>query len=186
MFFEKRNLEFRARIVAAHAHASIGQKRRYTKEPYIVHPAAVALIVKSVPHTEIMLAAAWLHDTVEDTPKTLAQIRHCFGDEVADLVDQLTDVSRPSDGSRAQRRKIDRLHTACASPAAKTIKLADLIDNTKSIVAHDRKFAAVYLREKMALLEVLTEGDSHLWAMAYAQTIAGLGLLEGRDQEIPT
>lgn len=64
------------------------------------------------------------------------------------------------------RKAIDREHTAKASPAAKTIKLADLIDNTRSIVKYDPSFAEVYLREKAELLKVLTDGDQTLWSMA--------------------
>jgi hypothetical protein len=82
------------------------------------------------------------------------------------LLPALTDVSRSADGNRKARKALDRAHTAKASPAAKTIKLADLIDNTKSIVEHDPEFARVYLAEKAALLEVLKEGDQVLWAMA--------------------
>jgi hypothetical protein len=78
----------------------------------------------------------------------------------------LTDVSRPEDGNRAARKAIDLAHTAKASPAAKTIKLADLIDNTRSIVERDPDFAKVYLQEKARLLEVLQEGDPTLMAMA--------------------
>ncbi|VDZ55823.1 bifunctional (p)ppGpp synthetase II/ guanosine-3',5'-bis pyrophosphate 3'-pyrophosphohydrolase [Serratia odorifera] len=58
----------RARRYATKAHAAIDQRRKYTNAPYIVHPQAVVEIVRSVPHTDEMLAAAWLHDTVEDTP----------------------------------------------------------------------------------------------------------------------
>jgi hypothetical protein len=79
----------------------------------------------------------------------------------------LTDVSKPTDGNRAKRKNMDREHIAKASLQAKTIKLADLIDNTRSIVEHDPKFAKVYLTEKALLLEVLREGDSFLWSMAH-------------------
>jgi (p)ppGpp synthase/HD superfamily hydrolase len=156
----------RAFAFAKAAHAAIDQRRKYTGEPYIVHPAAVAELVRSVPHTDAMVAAALLHDVVEDTPVTLAEIEAAFGAEVAELVEALTDVSRPEDGNRTVRKAIDRAHTAGASPAAKTVKLADLIDNTRSIVAHDRGFARVYLREKALLLEVLREGDPTLWKLA--------------------
>lgn len=64
--------------VATAAHEGIGQVRKYTGEPYINHPAAVAELVSSVPHTPEMLAAAWLHDTVEDTPITLLDIELNF------------------------------------------------------------------------------------------------------------
>jgi (p)ppGpp synthase/HD superfamily hydrolase len=90
-----------------------------------------------------------------------------FGKQVAALVADLTDVSRFEDGNRQARKCIDREHTAKASPDAKTIKLADLIDNTRSIVAHDPDFAKVYLGEKRQLLKVLREGDPVLWKLAF-------------------
>lgn len=154
----------RAKALATSAHE--GQSRKYTGEPYVVHPIEVAEIVASVPHTEAMLAAALMHDIVEDTALTLADLRSMFPQEVVDLVDQLTDVSKPGDGNRRVRKEMDRQHTAQASAAAKTIKLADLISNTRSIVAHDPGFAKVYMSEKQALLDVLKDGDPTLWATA--------------------
>lgn len=159
-------MESRARQFADAAHASINQRRKYTGEPYIAHPVAVAELVRSVPHTPEMLAAALLHDVVEDTFVTLDEIERVFGFKVAELVEMLTDVSTPHDGLRRHRKALDREHTAKASPEAKTIKLADMIDNTRSIVAHDPGFAKVYIGEKALLLEVLREGDATLWAMA--------------------
>ena len=101
---------------------------------------------------------------------TLEEIRLAFGDGVAELVDWLTDVSRPGDGNRRIRRAIDLEHTARASPAAKTIKLADLIDNSETIARHDRTgFWPVYRREKLALLQVLKDGDPKLWSRAAAK-----------------
>lgn len=160
------DIERRAKEFADRHHAAIGQTRKYTGEPYINHPAAVAELVRSVPHTPEMLAAAWLHDTVEDTEATLIEVRHEFGAEVAAMVEMLTDVSKPSDGNRKARKTLDRAHTEQASPSAKTIKLADLIDNSHSIIERDQEFAKVYLAEKAELLEVLTEGDPTLYAMA--------------------
>lgn len=158
---ERKAMEF-----AAHYHGIIDQRRKYTGEPYIAHPAAVVEIVRSVDHTPAMLAAAWMHDVVEDTPATIEEVRVMFGAEIAGLVSMLTDVSRPEDGNRAKRKDIDRAHTAMASREAKTIKLADLIDNTRTIVAHDAGFARVYLAEKARLLRVLRDGDPRLWFMA--------------------
>ena len=156
----------RARVFATAAHAACGQLRKYTYEPYIVHPAEVVSIVSTVPHTEAMLAAAWLHDVVEDTGVTLETVRAEFGEEVADLVGWLTDVSRPEQGNRATRKAIDRAHTAMAPAAAQTVKLADLISNTRSIMEHDETFARTYLAEKKLLLEVMTKGDATLMALA--------------------
>jgi (p)ppGpp synthase/HD superfamily hydrolase len=156
----------RARIFATAAHAAVGQLRKYTNEPYIVHPAEVAEIVASVGGTNDMLAAAWLHDVVEDTGVTLEVIRQEFGDDVAELVGWLTDVSRPEDGNRAQRKAVDREHTARAPAAAQTVKLADLISNSRSIMKYDAKFAETYLAEKRLLLAVMNRGDSRLMAEA--------------------
>ncbi len=70
------SLEEQARRYATQAHAEAGQRRKYTDEPYIVHPAAVVELVRSVSHDEHLLAAAWLHDTVEDTGTTLSDIEN--------------------------------------------------------------------------------------------------------------
>jgi len=152
------------------------QKRKYTGEPYINHPIEVAgLIVQCVPdHTADMVNAALLHDVVEDTEHSIQEIEVLFGQIVASLVSDLTDVSKPVDGNRAARKAIDLEHTAKASPQAKTIKLADLISNTSTIVQHDKQFARVYLREKAELLEVLREGNSTLWNRAKRMLEEGL------------
>ena len=161
-------LELTAKSFATGAHSK--QKRKYTGEPYIVHPQAVAELVRAVPgHTDAMLAAAWLHDVVEDCGVGIGELFTLFGQEVGNLVFWLTDVSLPHHGNRAIRKSLDREHIAKAPREAKTIKLADLIDNTQSIVAYDPDFAPVYLAEKRALLEVLRSGDPGLWERAAAQ-----------------
>jgi (p)ppGpp synthase/HD superfamily hydrolase len=156
----------RARVFATAAHAAVGQVRKYTFEPYIVHPAEVAKIVRDAGGSEAMVAAAWLHDTVEDTGVTIETIRAEFGVEVAELVGWLTDVSRPEHGNRAHRKALDRAHSAAAPAEAQTVKLADLIANTRSIMAHDEAFAKTYLEEKRLLLAVMTKGDATLMAEA--------------------
>lgn len=160
------DLEGRARAFARAAHS--GQLRKYTKLPYVTHCAAVADIVREVPGcTEEMIAAAWLHDTVEDCGTRIEELFVEFGQEVANLVYWLTDVSKPFDGNRAFRKELDRKHLSKAPAQAQTVKIADLIDNTNSIVQYDPDFAKVYLKEKLALLDVLTEGDEILWMRAY-------------------
>jgi len=156
----------RAQAFATNAHASIDQRRKYTNEPYILHPIAVAKMVRSIKCTADVIAAAYLHDVVEDTPVTLQQIWAEFGPDVASLVDQVTDVSRPADGNREARKALDRMHLAKASHAGATIKLADLIDNTRSIIQHDRKFAVTYMREKKLILQAMTQGSPLLRSAA--------------------
>lgn len=153
----------RAAKYAKQAHESIGQVRKYTNEPYIVHPRAVAEIVASVTDDQNMIAAAWLHDVVEDTPVTLAEITSEFGDDIGRLVDGLTNKSRPEDGNRATRIAMDRRNTSEKDARTKTIKLADLIDNLSGIVAEAPNFAKRYLAEKEQLLAVLKEGHQELW-----------------------
>ncbi len=166
--FSKYKHEFvgKAETFATAAHAAVGQLRKYTNEPYIVHPLEVCDLVRNVTDNHKMLAAALLHDVVEDTKIELRDIQKHFGEEVATLVYYLTDISKPSDGNRTARKFIDLEHIAKAPPEAKTIKLADLISNTSTIVKHDPEFAKVYLHEKANLLQVLTEGDSYLYGLA--------------------
>lgn len=152
----------RAQLFATRAHERIGQRRKYTGEPYITHPAAVAALVASVAHTPQMLAAAWLHDTVEDTDVSLEDIEREFGCEVAQLVSWLTAHSRSHDGNRATRKRIDRAVLALAPADAQTVKLADIIDNCSSILEHDAAFAPVYLRECRELVQALVSGDARL------------------------
>lgn len=137
------------------AHAAVNQKRKYTGEDYIVHPIAVSNLVKENGGTDEMIAAALLHDTVEDTNVTREQIAEEFGWKVFKLVVELTDVTKPEDGNRATRKAIEAKRLGMASKEAQTIKLADLIDNTKTIFKHDPKFAKVYIQEKIALLEAM-------------------------------
>lgn len=151
---------------ASSAHSRINHQRKYTRKPYETHLRSVADLVASVTDDQDMISAAWLHDIVEDTAVTLEEIESNFGDGVARLVAELTDISKPSDGDRKLRKAIDRQHTAGISPRAKTIKLADLIDNSLDITQHDPRFARVYLEEMRALLDVLHEGDPKLFKRA--------------------
>lgn len=163
-----------AQVFATAAHGAIRQVRKYTGEPYITHPAVVAEIVALVPgHTWQMISAAWLHDVLEDTGVTEDTIREIFGAEVTQMVKDLTNVPLTA-GNRAARYQMNLEKLSKASPQTKTIKIADLLHNTKSIVEHDRGFAPVYLREKLGALDVLREGDPVLWAMAYQQCVSAM------------
>lgn len=156
----------RARLYATAAHTAVGQLRKYTNEPYIVHPTEVAEIIHTVAHTPAMVAAAYLHDTIEDTEVTKDDICREFGAEVAVMVAWLTDASTPDDGNRAARKAIDRDHIRAAPGTAQTVKVADIISNVTSIVAHDPEFAEVYLQEKSEMLDVLVDADRGLWQRA--------------------
>lgn len=157
-----------ARRFATEAHHRIDHRRRYTNRPYATHLRAVAEIVRSVTDDPELLAAARLHDILEDTTATAEEIERKFGAGVAALVVDLTDVSRPSDGNRAQRKAIDRQHLARASDRAKTIKLADVIDNCTDVVRNDPRFGRVFVAEARSLLDVLEGGHPALLGRARA------------------
>lgn len=165
----------RAALFSRAAHQAVGQVRKYTGEPYWHHPAAVAAMAQEVKGTtEEMVAAAYLHDVVEDTQVTLDDISREFGLVVSGYVYELTDqFADPAIGNRAHRKELERQRLARVSPGAATIKYTDLIDNTSSIVARDPRFARFYLAEKRALLLVMRQGDRGLWERAWSSMEAG-------------
>lgn len=174
------NLVQKADAFAEKAHDDVKQVRKYTGEPYINHPLEVMQILAEFatnPISPEQLAAAACHDVVEDTQVSIELVENTFGNKVADLVGWLTDVSKPSDGNRRVRKQLDLDHTAAAPAEAHSIKLADLISNGLSIVQHDPGFAKTYLREKAALLQVLTRGDNGLYAEAERVLKSGMAKL---------
>lgn len=151
---EEQALVARARYFAAKKHA--GQKRKYTGEPYIVHPIAVADRVRMAGGTPNMVAAALLHDVLEDTDATVDEVEAVTNREVAILVLELTDQYTKEfypELNRKVRKELEAKRLATVSMPAKLIKLADMADNTATITQHDPAFAKVYLQEKAALLE---------------------------------
>jgi (p)ppGpp synthase/HD superfamily hydrolase len=117
-------------------------------------------MVRNVGGSADMICAAYLHDVVEDTNVPLFVIETMFGKQIAEWVKALTNVDMTL--NRATRKLFDlrRLESSC--PQVQTIKLADLIDNTHSIVERDPKFAAVYMVEKRDLLAALSKGNPTL------------------------
>ena len=159
----------KARAFATKFHK--GQKRKGTGEDYITHPAGLVRLLRGVPHSDNMLAAAWLHDTVEDTNATFADVRAQFGVEVLGLVKELTKVDIEN-STRDTRHQDDLKRLGAASAEAQTVKLADIIHNTQNVREVDPLFADVYLAEKAKVLDVLTKGDATLMKVAR-------GLVEG-------
>lgn len=122
------------------------QRRKYTNNPYVEHLAEVAGIVSTVAlDTDHAVAVAWLHDCIEDQGIGAGHLFSMFGPIVSNAVLLLSDLEQ---GNRAERKAASRARLAAAPAWVQTIKCADLISNTSSIVMHDPKFAAVYLEEK--------------------------------------
>jgi len=152
-----------AMLFAMDAHK--GQRRKYTGEPYWKHLAEVAGIVATVfQDDDYPAAVAWLHDCVEDQGVTYDDLADEFGVKVADAVMLLSDLE---EGNRETRKRLSRERLANAPSWVQTVKVADLISNTGSIVQHDPAFATVYLAEKRELLKVLTKADHGLLEVAW-------------------
>ena len=148
---------------AAHA----GQKRKYTDDDYIIHPIAVAKLVQAQGGDDNMINAALLHDVLEDTPVTHAELRTILhnilsiesAEDVLSLVVELTDVFTKEafpEYNRHSRKQFEALRLAYVSDRAKAIKRADIEHNSESIMNHDPKFAKVFLEEKKNLLEKMS------------------------------
>src|ERR1700744_1781963 len=129
-----------------------------------MHLKSVAQIVSSVRDDEETIAAAWLHDIVEDTGITIGDVERMFGPKVAGLVGELTFGGHPASGNRAARFAFEKEQFAKASAAAKTVKLADLIDTSRDLYKHDPASLSGYAAEANELAHVLDGGDARLLA----------------------
>jgi (p)ppGpp synthase/HD superfamily hydrolase len=115
---------------AAHRHSGKARKGR-GNEPYVNHLAEVANLLAAATEGKDaeLVAAGWLHDTVEDAGTTAQELDKTFGQRVADLVAEVTDdISLSKD----QRRQKQVLEAPTKSPGAKLIKIADKISNIRA------------------------------------------------------
>ena len=153
------------------------QMRKYSKEKYIVHPVRVMELCRAYSDKLNVLAAALLHDVLEDTPISKEEMFEFLrgvmsygqAEKTLKLVVELTDVYIKEDYphlNRDQRKAKETARMAKISADAQTIKYADIIDNTTDIVQHDPSFARVYMREARTLLKVMMKGNKDLWKLA--------------------
>lgn len=156
------NIILAAANLARRAHE--GQKRKYTGRLYIEHPARVAgKIGLYVNVTEEMVAAAYLHDTVEDTQVTYADIVAATNQDVSKLVEWLTNPSKAHPNlRRAEKKAMDREHLKNAPWEAKIIKMTDRIDNLLEMGGAPWDFQALYAQESIMLADVVGDVDSYL------------------------
>ncbi len=155
---ERRGLERDAVAVAAAvafaAEAHDGQFRK-SGEPYITHPIEVARLVADLEGTLEMVIAAVLHDTIEDTPVEVGQLRRRFGDEVTGLVMGCTKTARvraQGDEQAVQAERLRTLFVALASdPRVVVIKLADRLHNLRTIDALPEHKARRIARETLTI-----------------------------------
>ena len=124
----------RAIIFAVKAHS--GTERRGKGYPYIVHPLEAVEIVATMTPDQELLAAAALHDTVEDTEVTVDQIRAEFGERIAALVADESDTFEagvPEEDSWHSRKRAAIERLARASHDAKIVALGDKLSNMRAI-----------------------------------------------------
>lgn len=153
------------------------QKRKYTFEPYWNHLLSVAEIVSGYNDVEqdISIEVALCHDLFEDTkchPYDLRLKLFEIGYQeseptfivfaVKELTDKFTKESFP-ELNRLERKGLEADRLGKISGLAQTVKYADLIDNTSSIVKHDLNFAKTYIPEKIEILSKMRDGNIRLF-----------------------
>ena len=119
----------KAMNVAAQKHTD--QRRKGANdEPYINHPAEVGHLLAVNGADAVTIAAGYLHDTVEDTETSHEEILREFGENISDIIKEVTDdKSLP----KAERKRLQLEHAKHASPAAKQVKIADKTSNLRSL-----------------------------------------------------
>lgn len=160
------------RMFADNAHGS--QMRKYTPERYIVHPVRVMETCKQYQSNLPMLAAALLHDVLEDTQVKRDELLYFLKNTMSHddalqtllLVEELTDVYVKADypnWNRKERKLKELERIKLTSPDAQTIKYADILDNSKEIIANDPGFAVRFLKECLAVLKNADKGNKELY-----------------------
>ena len=153
------NLDAHEKVVVAKEMARrwhADQTRKWSGDPYIVHPERVFnLVCEYFPNETTMQCAAWLHDVLEDCnhPRMKEQISNYCGAEVLSLVQEMTNPSKGSKANRAERKKMDRDHLRNASFHCKCLKLIDRVDNLNDMEGAEKGFVRLYLKESQLLLE---------------------------------
>jgi GTP diphosphokinase / guanosine-3',5'-bis(diphosphate) 3'-diphosphatase len=121
----------RAYEIAAHWHRD---QKRLSGDPYITHPLAVATILAELGMPTQTICAALLHDTIEDTPYTLAELRDEFGEDVAALVDGVTKLDKVKYGESAEAETVRKMVVAMSRDIrVLVIKLADRLHNMRTL-----------------------------------------------------
>lgn len=143
--------------IATEAHVLHVRKYVGPTVPYITHPKRVAeRVSKLETATPDMIAAAWLHDVIEDCdPRWRDKIAQRCGVEVFVLVHELTNPSKGLKAPRERRKAIDCAHLVYVSPEAKLIKLIDRTDNLMEMSGADEDFKRLYIKESEDLFLVL-------------------------------
>lgn len=161
------------------------QMRKFAPERYIAHPIRVMELCREQTNDTAILAAALLHDVLEDTPVQAEALQDFLlgimpegvARRTLRLVVELTDIYTKSNYPEWNRRKRKARETerlVGTSADAQTIKYADIIDNSAEIALQDTDFAPVFLQECRALLKKLRKGNAVLYQRAVDTVDAGI------------
>lgn len=167
------------------------QTRKYTADRYIVHPVRVMQLCQVYTNRLPILAAALLHDVLEDTATNEADIRNFLltlmpveeVNKTVQLVQELIDIYTKQQyphWNRKKRRAMEAARLEKVSADAQTIKYADIIDNSKEIIPNDPDFAFRFLKECKAILLMARAGNPELRQIALELVNSGL---KKSDQE---
>lgn len=166
-----------------------GQIRKYTGEPYWTHPLAVAEIVSEYDDTPGLIEIALCHDLFEDTEVQRDELKAelmrldystMLRIMILNGVEALTDVmthERYPEMNRADRKDYEAHRLGKIYGNFQTVKYADLIHNTQSIVEHDRGFAVKYIKEKRQMLNRMRTGNMDLFIACYNSLVQAENLL---------
>jgi (p)ppGpp synthase/HD superfamily hydrolase len=144
------DIELKAKILAIDAH----KNQKYGVHPYVTHLADVVARVKTITQDPEIIAAAWLHDIVEDTDVTLEQIKQQFGDNVANIVWAVT-----GRGENRKEKMANAIAKIAQTPGSELVKSADRLSNVSaslpSGLANNPKKLKMYRDEHKDLSPVL-------------------------------
>ncbi|WP_341835754.1 HD domain-containing protein [Chitinophaga pollutisoli] len=169
------------------------QMRKYTpRDRYIVHPMRVMRICEAYTQSLPVLAAAILHDVLEDTAVTKSELSSFLSsimpareaERTLQLVVELTDVyikKNYPEWNRRKRKSAELKRILQNSPDAQTIKYADILDNCQGMSEQDTDFAPVFLRECRQLLKLMHKGNPELKARTEAVVMDELAALERKS-----
>ncbi|MDO5654769.1 MAG: HD domain-containing protein [Flavobacteriaceae bacterium] len=174
---------------ARNAHS--GQMRKYSDEEYIIHPIRVMKICQLYTHDIAILSTALLHDVLEDTKVTSAELEQFLSgifsnqeaQKILQLTQDLTDVfikENYPNLNRKQRKAKEWDRMESIHYDAQTVKYADIIDNSQEILVYDPNFARVYLKECLKGLQNMKKGNSELYQLAFETVQAGMKKLHIR------
>jgi guanosine-3',5'-bis(diphosphate) 3'-pyrophosphohydrolase len=159
------------------------QQRKFEPGPYVIHLIRVKNICQEYTPDAVVLSAALLHDVLEDTEVKAEELRQFLqtvteqktAGNILNLVIDLTDIYTKNNypqWNRRKRKKMEAERLSRVRPDAQTIKYADIIDNSHTIVHAEDGFASVYLHEARVIIDMMKKGHPELRSRA-EETIRG-------------